>query len=275
MKARQRGLPEAVLGSIRLAVLLAVVMLGMVAGCEGENGNGQTIQGSGDLKTEQMKLSDFARIEAGTSFSVDVVWSDSYSVAVTADDNLIEHVEVSRSGETLRLGLESGSYSFTSLRADITMPDLHEVTLSGSTRCAVEGFSFAHEFTADLSGSSFVAMQNVRSGDIDFRISGSSKVSGDIHAGDADFDVSGSSTVELEGSAGDLVVEASGSSRVRLAAFAVRNADVILRAASSGAVNLDGRLDADLSGSSHLSYIGEPTMGDVNTSSGSTLSRQD
>ena len=78
----------------------------------------------------------------------------------------------------------------------------------------------------------------------------------------------------MEGSANDIVVDASGANRVKLAAFPVSNADVSLGGASSGTVNLDGRLDADLSGASKLSYIGEPTMGTINTSGASTLSKK-
>jgi len=78
----------------------------------------------------------------------------------------------------------------------------------------------------------------------------------------------------LTGSASDLAIAASGASCVELDNFPVNNADVTLSGASRGTVNLDGRLDADLSGASKLSYIGEPTMGDINTSGGSTLSRK-
>ena len=78
----------------------------------------------------------------------------------------------------------------------------------------------------------------------------------------------------MEGSASNIVVDASGVSRVKLAAFPVSNADVTLSGASSGTVNLDGILDADLSGASKLSYIGEPTMGIINTSGASTVSEK-
>ena len=93
-------------------------------------------------------------------------------------------------------------------------------------------------------------------------------------ANDVDFDVSGASAVQLEGSANDIVVNASGASRVKLAAFSINNADFELSGASSGTVNLDGRLDANLSGASKLEYIGEPTMGNIHTSGGSSLNKK-
>jgi hypothetical protein len=105
-------------------------------------------------------------------------------------------------------------------------------------------------------------------------VSGASEVTGELTAGDADLDASGASTIQLEGSGRNLAADASGASHMILAGFTVNNADINLSGASSGTVNLDGRLDAELSGASTLEYMGEPAMGDINTSGASTLSKK-
>ena len=118
-------------------------------------------------------------------------------------------------------------------------------------------------------------MSDMAASDIEFELSGASRVRGDITAGgDARLNLSGASSVQLQGSASDLVIDASGASRVELDNFPVDNVDVKLSGASGATVNLDGRLDANLSGASKLSYIGEPTMGDVRTSGGSSVSKK-
>ena len=111
-------------------------------------------------------------------------------------------------------------------------------------------------------------------GDVNLDVSGASKVTGDLVAGNTNFDVSGASTVQLEGSASDIVVDADGASHVKLAGFTVDNADITLSGASTGTVNAGGRLDANLGGASKLEYMGEPTMGTINTSGASTLSKK-
>jgi len=68
-------------------------------------------------------------------------------------------------------------------------------------------------------------------------------------------------------------MHASGS-RLELSDFTVHNTNVDLRGGSSATINLDGRLDADLSGGSTLFYISDPTLGDIQTSSGSTISKK-
>ena len=111
-------------------------------------------------------------------------------------------------------------------------------------------------------------------GNVDLGASGASQITGDLSAADVNIDLSGASSVQLEGSGDDAVIKASGASSAKLAGFEVNNVDVNLSGASSGTINMDGRLDADLSGASSLSYIGEPTMGNINTSGASTLSKK-
>jgi hypothetical protein len=252
------------------AVLVAVLLTsGLLAGCAG------VLSGSGNLDTQEFNFIDFARVEVGYAFEVEIAQSSSYSTSITADDNLFDYIVVSKQGTTLKIRLKPAlHYAFTKLQAKITMPQLDSLELSGATRGTVSGFSSTENMDIKVSGASSLNLVEMSAGDVEFDLSGASRVTGDITANDADFTVSGASTVQLEGSASDIVVDASGASHVKLTAFPVNNADVTLSGASSGTVNLDGRLDADLSGASKLLYIGEPTMGTINTSGASTLSKQ-
>lgn len=69
-------------------------------------------------------------------------------------------------------------------------------------------------------------------------------------------------------------ISASGGSSLKLSDFLVHDANVKLSGGSNADINLDGRLDADLSGGSHLRYTGDPTRGDISTSGDSTVSKQ-
>jgi hypothetical protein len=211
--------------------------------------------GSGNLETEAYAFADFTEVEIGSAFEFEIKQSGSYSINVTADDNVMDYVQVSKDGQTLKIRL--GRVSLlgpVTLRASVTIPQLRGLTVSGASRGAVSDFSSTE--------------------DLNIAVSGASRVTGDITAGDIGFDVSGASTIQLEGSANDIAANVSGASHFNLDAFTVNNADVNFSGASSGTVNLDGRLDANLSGASRLLYIGEPTMGDINTSGASTLSRK-
>ncbi len=51
----------------------------------------------------------------------------------------------------------------------------------------------------------------------------------------------------------------------------VQDAAVNASGASNVTVNLSGRLDADASGASNVFYLGQPTMGTIDTSGGSDV----
>lgn len=234
-----------------VAVLVAVLLTtGLLVGCAGG-----LVTGSGNLKTEEMDFSKFTRVEAGHGFEVEITQSRSYSVSITADNNLFKHIEVSKNGETLKIGLKPRiTFGSVTLTARITMPDLYIVNLSGGSKANITGFSLSHDFSAELSGGS--------------------RINGNITAGDTNFDLSGGSQVNLWGTADDLVVSGSGGSQLDLEAFSVDNADVHLSGGSRATVNVDGTLDIDLSGGSRVSYVGEPTLGDIDLSGGSRVDRK-
>jgi hypothetical protein len=213
------------------------------------------VTGSGTLVSREMDFRDFYSVEVGNAFEVEITRSSSYRISVTADDNLFDYIQVSKSGDTLKIDLKSGySYQWPlTLRAKITMPDLRELEFSGATSGTIEGFSTTQKIV--LTGASGLNMADMSVGDIEIRLDGASRLEG-------------------QGQADDLTSKVAGASHLNLENFRVNDADVNLSSASHATINLDGRLDADISGASHLKYLGEPTMGDVKTSGGSTVSRK-
>jgi ABC-type ATPase involved in cell division len=146
------------------------------------------------------------------------------------------------SGERQRLGIA---------QAEVTMPELTGLELSGGSHATITGFESAQALVVDASGASHLQ--------------------GDIKAGDASFDLSGGSEVILTGSAQNVMIEAEGSSEVDLAGFLVVDANVNLNGGSEATVNPGGRLDVDASGASHVTYLGSPTLGKMDTSGSSSI----
>jgi len=237
---------------IIIAIVAAVAVTCTVLIVRGWPGG---LVGSGNLETEEYAFTNFTEVEISSAFEFEIKQSSSYSINVTADDNIMDYVRVSQDGQTLKIGLGTVTWlGPVTLRASVTMPQLSDLTVSGASHGTVSDFSSTE--------------------DLDITVSGISRVTGDITAGNVEFDISGASTIRLEGSANDMVADVSGVSSFNLGDFTVNNADVDFSGASSGTVNLNGRLDADLSGASKLWYIGEPTMGTINTSGASTISKK-
>lgn len=248
-------------------------LLTAVSGCI--PGVGPTVNGSGKLAAWDFDFRDFTKIEAGYAFDVDVVEADSYFVRITIDDNLYEYIDINKQGDTLHIGLKPNYiYMNITRKATINLPDSEKLGLSGASKAKVDRFSSSHAVDFDLSGASNADISSMKAGNTNIELSGASKASGSIEMADGRFSLSGASSLELEGSANDVDIEASGASHVRLSDFSVVDADINLSGASGVTINASGRLDGNLSGGSKLNYIGNPTLGSISASGGSTISQK-
>jgi len=214
------------------------------------------VPGSGNVVTEEMTFADFTSVDVENAFAVEIIQSDSFSVTIRVDDNILDSVDVSKEGDTLRIRLERGVSvrGDVTLEARVTMPDLEGLELSGASRASVSGFR--------------------SSGELDIDLSGASALDGDLEAGSIDIDASGASTVELEGSAGGLTIVVSGASTLNLADLTVFTAEVSLSGASRATLSVQESIDpVDVSGASTLRYLGDPSLGNVRTSGASTVDK--
>ncbi len=246
-------------------VLVSIIVAGLFTSCT-------VVVGSGELKTENMDFSDFTGVDIGGAFEVEIVQSDSFSVSITADDNLFDYIQVYKHGSTLKISVKPAViFQLATQRAEITMPELFDLELSGASHGTVIGFESVENLDIEVSGASSLDLEGIVAGDVTFNISGVSHITGDIEADDVEFDVSGASTVRLQGTAADIELDLSGASNAELDDFPVNNASIEFSGASRGTVYVNGRLDIYLSGASNLTYTGDPTIGHVEISGASTM----
>jgi len=267
---KKRSSLMAILAGLLLATLL-------ISGCQSilvpRNGDTET----GETKTRQYNFTEFTRVDIGNAFNYEIKQSDTYSISITAPENLFDDIKVAKEGQTLKIEKTNPWTPFNlgsgRPRAVITMPRLYGLDSSGATSGVVSRFSSTDDLDVRVSGASSVELVAIAAGDTNFNISGASAVDGALNAEDIDLDISGASSIQLEGAAGNIDAEASGASRLSLAELTINNADVTLSGASSGTMNLKGRLDIELSGASGLEYIGGPLLGEMDISGTSTLKR--
>ena len=134
------------------------------------------------------------------------------------------------------------------------MPELIGLDISGAGDVTITGLNSAQALVVDASGASHLQ--------------------GDIEAGNVTFNLDGSSEVILTGSAENVTIIASGSSEIDLTDFPVVDANVNLNGGSEATVNPSGRLDVDASGASHVTYLGSPTLGKMDTSGSSSIEQK-
>jgi RNA polymerase sigma factor (sigma-70 family) len=201
----------------------------------------EKVVGSGKPETKKFDVADFQSLSISTAFTIEVTRADKYAVAVTADDNVLELVEVEKKDSTLHVAL-SGKKSVQGkgpMKVVIAMPDLKTVKLDGACTCSLT-FESKGDFTA--------------------KVSGASSLSGSVKAKSVKLEASGASKVKLQGSAKDAQLSGSGASTFQLKDLTLEKAEVHLSGACHAEVNASAMLEYHLSGASHLKYYGTPTI---------------
>lgn len=236
---------------VRRVWTAAILLIGalVVTGCTGlQLGN---IIGSGNVIATEYGFSNFEKLSISNAFTVGVQQGDNFAVRVMVNDNLKQYLIVQVQGDTLVIGMKPGIYTARTLQAEITMPRLTGVKLTGASTAALVGFSGAPSFDGNLSGAA--------------------QLTGDLSTTNTTLDISGASEVTLRGATQTLSVTASGASNLNLGDFAVESAKLDVSGATRALVNVSQVLDATASGASSVQYVGIPAQVRENTSGASSV----
>lgn len=223
-------------------------------GCDKDDNTSETMQGSGNYIDVTYSYSDFSQVDVSDAMTVNIHEADSFYVLITVDDNLSKYLDVYTTGEWLVISLEDGrDYKFNSIKAEIYMPDITELKGSGASMSSMNGFSELSDLSLNLSGASIFG--------------------GMIGLVNWSVELSGASVINVGGFATNLSIYASGASVINIGSFEANVSDVDLSGASGATINVLDHLDAKLSGASILNYYGDPTLGDIELSGGSTITK--
>jgi len=216
--------------------VLVCLVVSLLVGC-GNSGVGLIpIKGSGTPKTVTYDTKDFSALEIRSAFQVTLKQGAAFAISITMDDNLVPHLQTEKEGDTFKLGMKPGSYNTTVLKAEITMPTVTRIRLSGSSNLVGSGFKDLKDLEMHLSGSSKIALSG--------------------------------------GNAGASKVKLSGSSDAELLQFPLKEADLTLSGSSKAELQVSDKLDYTLSGSSKLHYQGSPAIGRKESSGSSKIEKK-
>jgi hypothetical protein len=214
-----------------LAAVATVVMFAVLVACNefDVRQDGDSTRGSGVSVTELRRVTSFATVELAGANTVTVRVGPPQSVAVTADDNLVDHVSTTVRDGRLLISDDGSFTSRTPMTVAVSVPALDGVTLSGEGTVAIDGVA-ATDFIATLSGT------------------GTLTASGSVDRLTAVLTADG--TIELQGlAAQDVIARLEGTGTISL------------RATST--------LDATLTGTGSIVYSGSPSVTAHNTGTGS------
>ena len=198
---------------------IAVLILASLA-CSTLTVGTNRVIGSGKVASEVRNLPEFTSVELAGSADVNILLSDTQSVNVQADDNILPLIETKVVNGRLVIGTKPFTNITTSngIVVTVAMKSLQGVTLTGSGNVSVGAMS-GPDLTIALPGS------------------------GDI---------------TVEGKADHVAITLAGSGNVMCNALKAHKADVTLLGSGTVTLFADQSLIANLAGSGTIRYEGNP-----------------
>lgn len=187
-------------------VLILSILVVMTTACS------QITTGSGEIVTQEMDITGFDKLDISQGFNAQINQGDEFSVVIRVNDNIVEYLRVEKVGDTLTIGLEQNrAYGNATLQAEITMPTLIGLEVSGGTDATVSGTG--DNISVDAYGGSDADLASFEVVNANIDASGGSQVT--INAsGTLNADASGGSQVYYLGSPTMGLIETSGGSDI-------------------------------------------------------------
>lgn len=237
-----------------LGILILVAT--MVSGCIVIDLNGcgkETVRGSGEVVTEERQVPEFKTIKLKGIGRVVLTQSQTHSIAIETDDNILPLIETEVQNEELIISQQNYNLRPTTLAFNITVANLKGIAISGSGEVIGKNRFVSDDFYANISGAGDMALE--------------------LDVTDLETKISGSGSMNLSGKANRHDAKISGSGKIN--AFDMHTKCVSLRVSGSGdcKVNATETLYARISGSGDVFYKGHPRITTKISGSGSLESR--
>lgn len=240
----------------------------------GEDGNDETITGSGPVVEQNRDVSGISRVELATTGTLHIAMGDVTSLRIEAQDNLMEYIETDVRGGTLLIRTPPGIdlRSIRPIQFYLTVEKLDKVEVS-SDGDIIAGNLESDSFSVRINSSGEVAIDSLDCSSLDVEISSS----GDINISKFEAEkisVKISSSGNLKVSDGQLQeqrVNISSSGDYQAGDVASETADIDITSSGSATVRVSGRLSGRISSSGNIYYVGNPEVDVRMTSSGKTI----
>ncbi len=245
--------------------------------------------GSKNVITQERQLPDFNSIRIKGTTDVVIRQGDKTAVVVKADDNLIKNIITKVQGDFLVVTAEGSIRSYKKFEVLVTINRLEAIEVYGCGDVESEGIISGHELsilvngsgdvelnldfkklTANINGSGDIEVSGIN-GDLNANINGSGDFeASSVRLNDCKISVKGAGNVKMQGSAAIVMLNLAASGRIELQRLISEDVNVQSSGSGNVYVNVNGSLNARLSGSGNLKYLGNPVSVDVlSTGSGS------
>ncbi|MDA0196505.1 MAG: DUF2807 domain-containing protein [Bacteroidetes bacterium] len=218
--------------------------------CDGESRYGRDSKDdddseSGNYGSDAMTFDfeNFETIKAGHNFDIKIYRGDNYGVRVIGREKELDRVTIRQHGDQLEFDMTDTKWldmgNRRSVRAEVTMPTISALDLTGA--CKFEAFGF--------------------SGDIlNIEMSGSADADLDVNYDEMLIHLSGDSDLKIEGETDKVNVDISGAASLDALGLEAIRGNVEASGASSAEIFVMEELQVDATGVSSVRYKGNPRL---------------
>jgi hypothetical protein len=219
--------------------------------------NSTVIAGNSD-KTETREVRDFNAIKVSTGIDLYLKMGDTEAVKIVADDDIIDRLVTEVKDGTLRIYMKRGDWfdwgGNKTRKAYVTVKEIVAV---------------------DASSGSDVKTENTLEGEsLKINASSGSDVNMDLYFKNVSLNTSSGSDARLSGKVKTFEAEASSGSDIKAQELESKICKVRVSSGSDATVSVSDELYAKASSGGDVRYYGNPTIKDIEESSGGDVSRK-
>lgn len=233
-------------------ILLFGALIAFLSSC-----NYKHISPSGVVITEDRELGSFSSVDVSHGLTLVIEMTETESVVVTADDNLMEYIETYVKDERLMIGVARGvSFGWrATVKVNVKADDMGGVEASGGATVRFTNKLATDKLYIDLSGGS--------------------QLEAEVDAGFIDAGSSGGSDLKLGGYCEEIKLDCSGGGSTRGYSLSADNAILDLSGGSSAQLTVNKTLDVKVSGGGYVYYKGDAVITNISTSGGGKVEKKD
>lgn len=235
--------------------IIAILVALLFQSCQFAVDLGDNVKGSGNVKTEQRNVSeDFTNIEVSQGIDLIITQSDTKSIEVEADDNIIEHIETSISSGVLTIKMDKNVRTKSARKVKVSLPIIEALSSSSGATITNNGV--------------------LKSNSLDLDASSGSEMELSLETENLISESSSGSEINLKGKA--LKLEANSSSGSEINASELLANEVTAGSSSGSSIDVHPilSLNAKASSGSAINYFNIPKTVTKSSSSGGSISKK-
>lgn len=210
---------------------------------------GLPVIGSGKITSEERQVSGINSISIGSSMNLIIEQSESESVRIEADDNIIPYVTTQKIGDELAIRIKSVSYiSIHPINCYVNVKDLSKIQISSSATVKCDDLN-ADSLSIEMASSSSGVLT--------------------LHVTTLYLNIGSSASLKLSGEAATQEIKLASSGKLEAYNLASKNCIITANSSGYASINVIENLDATVNSSAQVNYKGNPKVNSQISSSGS------